>query len=123
MNPFFESGNACVDSWLVGASASIAPRDNAQNSPFAVDLLHERTARVTLTTIDSSLPQFARADHGVSDLAAVVSASFASAVGDEGNRGYLKSAWRVSGGVAGARAAPPRNDHVVSGRIVGIFIG
>ena len=47
LNPFFESSHASVDSWLVGPSASITPRDNAQNSPFAVDLLHEGTARVT----------------------------------------------------------------------------
>ena len=47
LNPFFESSYASVDSWLVGPSASIAPRDNAQNSPFAVDLLHEGTTRVT----------------------------------------------------------------------------
>jgi len=124
MNPFFESGNAGVDSWLVGASASIAPRNNAQNSPFAVDLLHEGTTRVTLTAVFSTNSEFSGANHRIADLASVVLGPFARAVGDERHGDGLQGGRGISGGQieVGPSAAPTGNGHEVSSGVIGIFI-
>ena len=46
-NPLLESGNPRVDSGLSWASTSNSPRDNAQNSPFTIYLLHYGTTRIT----------------------------------------------------------------------------
>jgi len=124
LNPFFESSYASVDSWLVGPSASIAPRDNAQNSPFAVDLLHEGTARVTLTAVFSTNSEFPGANHGFADLASVVLALFARTIGDERHGDGLKGGRGISGGQVevGASAAPTRDGHEASGGVIGILI-
>jgi len=124
LNPFFESGHASVDSWLVGPSASIAPRDNAQNSPFTVDLLHERTTRVTLTTVFSSNTELSCADHGIADLASVVLGLLARAVGDERHGDGLKGGWGISSGQVevGASATPTGDGHEASSSVVGILI-
>jgi len=124
LNPFFESGYAGVDSWLVGPSASIAPRDNAQNSPFTVDLLHERTTRVTLTTVFSSNTELSCADHGRADLASVVLGLLARAVGDERHGDGLKGGWGISSGQVevGASATPTGDGHEASSSVVGILI-
>jgi len=125
LNPFFESGNAGVDSWLVGPSASIAPRNNAQNSPFAVDLLHQGTARITLTAVLSTNSEFSGANHRIADLASVILAPFARAIGDERHGDGLKDGRGISGGrqvEVGASAAPTRDGHDAARSVIGIFI-
>jgi len=124
LNPFFESGNAGIDSWLVGPSASIAPRDNTQNSPFSVDLLHEGTARVTLTAVFSTNSEFSGANHRIADLASVILGLFARAIGDERHGDGLKDGRGISGGQVevGASAAPTRDGHEASSGVIGIFI-
>jgi len=123
LNPFFESGDASVDSRLVWTSTSVTPRDNAQNGPLAIDFLHHRTTRVTLTTVLSSNAKFAGADHGIRDLTTVILALLAGSVRDERDGDHLKRRGSIACCVTGSGAAPTGNNDIVSRSVIGIFVG
>jgi len=96
-NPLIKSGNASIDSRLVVPGASDSPRHDAKNSPFAVNLFHQRSTGITLTGVDAAA-KFPGADHGTEDLVVVNVPLIASLIRDERHSDHLQSARRFTPG-------------------------
>jgi len=122
LNPLVESGDARVNSWLSWPSTSNSPRDNAQNSPFPVDLFHYGATGIALATVHAANTQLASTEHGIRDHVSIDIGPLASGIRDEWNCDHLKSRYRARG-VGGLSAAPSRDNHVASGGVVVVFIG
>jgi len=96
-DPLVESGNASINSRLVISGASISPRHDAKNSPFVINLLHQRSTGITLTGVDATA-KFPGADHGIEDFFVVDASLIASLIRDERHSDHLQSARRRTPG-------------------------